>query len=52
MGVHPASATAVSENDRFWTLGHTELKIFFPKYGHAVYNWKALEELNNFYNEP
>ena len=36
---------------RFQTLGHIGLKKFFSKYGHAVYCWKALGELNNFYKK-
>ena len=24
-------------------------KKIFPKYGHATYHWKAVEEWNNFY---
>ena len=49
MRVHTASAT--TEKRKWWILNPRPigLKMFFSKYGHAVYHWKVLEELNNFY---
>ena len=49
MGVHSALATA--EKRKWWILNPWAYRVenFFAKYGHAVYHWKALEELNNFY---
>ena len=48
MGVHSALATA--EKRKWWILNPWAYRVenFFAKYGHAVYHWKALEELNNF----
>ena len=49
VGVHSALATA--EKRKWWILNPWAYRVenFFAKYGHAVYHWKALEELNNFY---
>ena len=45
------SATAEKPNGRFQTPNHIGLKNSFSKYGQAIYHWKALEELNNFYKK-
>ena len=47
--LHTASATA--EKQKWWILnpGPHRFESFFSKYGHAVYHWKALEELNDFH---
>ena len=49
MGVHALSAIEEKQMVDFEPWALQGWKKVFSKYGRAVYHWKALEELNNFF---